>query len=317
MLWEHFTGHTLTPTSPIRCPYVNLFDPARYYTAAPGKLHPRWRVRFNGLGELDYCVTVRRIEMIQSILDMDVFGRMDAFIASVGPDILDRALHWAYLSEIDSSFEIERESATQDKAERFVQLLRHAHEKRPLSEEYLTELQNDVISNPFDQAMQYRTEQNWLAARRQRAGVRHLRRRCRTTARPDAGPGRLRQRPTGQCGPADRGKRGVVLVRLHPPVHGRQRPALALPDPSRAVPLGQDGQGFLLPVSVAIKRHEADYLAAPESFSKPVRALWRVRVLGDQQFDCETSAGATPSSLLGCHGVRGIRQAHGAGGAGA
>ena len=53
-------------------------------------------------------------------------------------------------------------------------------------------------------------------------------------------------------------------------------------------------KGFLLPVSVAIKRHESDYLAALESFSKPVRALWRVWAIGDHEFDCQTTAGSTP-----------------------
>lgn len=315
MLWEHFTGNTLTPTLSDKVPYVNLFDPARYYTAAPGKLHPRWRVRFNGLGELDYCVTVRRTETIQSILDMDVFARMDAFIASVGPDILDRALHWAYLSETDSSFEIERESATQDKSERFVQLLRHAHERRPLSEEYLTELQNDVISNPFDQAMQYRTEQNWL--RRGGNGPASV---TYVPPVPDDVPGLMHaledfaNQPPANVDPLIVASLvSFWFVFIHPFMDGNGRLSRFLIHHALCRS-GKMAKGFLLPVSVAIKRHEADYLAALESFSKPVRALWRVRVLGDQQFDCETSAGATPYrywDATACveFGVRMVREA--------
>jgi len=295
MLWEHFTGATLMPTLSDKVPYVNLFDPARYYTAEPGQLHPRWRVRFNGLGGLDHCVTVRRTDAIQSILDMDVFARMEAFIASVGQDILDRALNWAYLSETDSSFEIEREHATQDKSERFVQLLRHAHARRPLSEEYLTELQNDVITNPFDQAVQYRTEQNWL--RRGGSGPASV---TYVPPKPDDVPGLMQalenfaNHPPANVDPLI--VASVVsfwFVFIHPFMDGNGRLSRFLIHHALCRS-GKMAKGFLLPVSVAIKRHEMDYLAALESFSKPVRALWRVRAMGDHTFDCQTSAGDTP-----------------------
>jgi len=42
-------------------------------------------------------------------------------------------LSWAYLSETDSSFAIEREAPNQNKTETFVALLQQAHEKLPLS----------------------------------------------------------------------------------------------------------------------------------------------------------------------------------------
>jgi hypothetical protein len=47
---------------------------------------------------------------------------------------------------------------------------------------------------------------------------------------------------------------------------------------------GRLAQGGLLPVSIAMKRHEADYLAALQSFSKPVRRLWQVTWIDDEQF---------------------------------
>ncbi|WP_019451684.1 Fic family protein [Cupriavidus sp. BIS7] len=295
LLWEHFTGGTLTPRLSDKVPYVNLFDPGRYYTAEPGQLYPRWRVRFNGLGTLDQCVTVLRIESIQSILDMDVFARMDEFIATVGKDILDRALNWAYLSETESSFEIERERPTQDKAERFVQLLRHAHERRPLDENYLTELQNDIIANPLDQAMQYRIEQNWL--RRGGHGAASV---TYVPPRPDDVPALMQEleafanNPPRNLDPLIAAS--IVsfwFVFIHPFMDGNGRLSRFLIHHALCRS-GKMAQGFLLPVSVAIKRHESDYLAALESFSKPVRALWRVWALGEHKFDCRTEAGSTP-----------------------
>ena len=295
LLWEHFTGKTLTPRQLDKVPYVDLFDAARYYTAEPGQLYPRWRVRFNGLGSLDQCVNVQRTDAIQAVLDMDVFGRMDAFIATVGKDLLDRALNWAYLSETEKSFEIERERPTLDKSERFVRLLHHAHERRPLNEAYLTELQNDIISNPYDQAMQYRSEQNWL--RRGGHGVASV---TYVPPHPDDVPALMQGLESFANAPPRNLDPLIVasvvsfwFVFIHPFMDGNGRLSRFLIHHSLCRS-GKMAKGFLLPVSVAIKRHESDYLAALESFSKPVRALWRVWAIGEHEFDCQTTAGAMP-----------------------
>ena len=44
-------------------------------------------------------------------------------------------------------------------------------------------------------------------------------------------------------------------------------------------------QGLLLPISVAMKRNEADYLQALKSFSAPARRLWDVTMRNDKNFD--------------------------------
>lgn len=41
-------------------------------------------------------------------------------------------------------------------------MLRQAHEGRLLTEDYLVELQNSIVSNPFDKAVAFRHEQNHL-----------------------------------------------------------------------------------------------------------------------------------------------------------
>jgi hypothetical protein len=77
--------------------------------------------------------------------------------------MMDHALSWAYLHETDSSFAIEKKAPSEDKARQFVELLKQAHEPRELSEDYLVELQNVTITNPFDKAASFRYEQNWLS----------------------------------------------------------------------------------------------------------------------------------------------------------
>lgn len=68
----------------------------------------------------------------------------------------------AYLSETDSSYAIERESATQDKRSAFASLLARAHEREPLTEDRLVALQNLCITNPREHAFEFRSQQNWL-----------------------------------------------------------------------------------------------------------------------------------------------------------
>ncbi|WP_407281062.1 Fic family protein [Aromatoleum evansii] len=47
---------------------------------------------------------------------------------------------------------------------------------------------------------------------------------------------------------------------------------------------GQLERGLLLPVSIAMKRHEEQYLLALQSFSKPARKLWDVTWIDEDQF---------------------------------
>ena len=59
--------------------------------------------------------------------------------------------------------------------------------------------------------------------------------------------------------------------------------------------LGQSGllpPQFLLPVSVAMKRHETDYLQALTSFSKPARQLCQVTWAGDEHYLYDWTQGA-------------------------
>jgi len=54
--------------------------------------------------------------------------------------------------------------------------------------------------------------------------------------------------------------------------------------------LGRSGrlpEGFVLPVSIAMKRHEDQYLQALQSFSAPARALWKVVWIDEGRYDLE------------------------------
>ena len=121
-LWEWFANGELSNLPAIAGPYGDLFDPADYVTGIVRK-DAKWRINFNGLGSAEYCPVVRLTQLVKDGIASDVLGRTKAFLESLGPTNADRTLSWAYLSETDSSFAIEREAPSQSKAETFVALL--------------------------------------------------------------------------------------------------------------------------------------------------------------------------------------------------
>ncbi|WP_447893856.1 Fic family protein [Vreelandella sp. GE22] len=268
---------------------VPLFDPDHYITG-PTVRDSRWRIDFNGLGTLDYCATVRRTPEIAGLLEEDILAQASIFMDSLPPGMLDRAIQWAYLSETQSSFAIERESPTPDKQQRFMQLLRQAHERKPLTQTYLVELQNSTINNAFDKAASFRHEQNYLHNGSSGAlGVSYLPpppTLCHTLMK-------ALMDWANQCSEhdAEKGVSPLVIaailsfgfVFLHPFMDGNGRISRFLIHHTLCR-MGGLYHDNLLPISVAMKRHENDYLSALEKFSKPAREYWRVRWIDADEY---------------------------------
>ena len=281
-LWELAHGVPLPDLPVARGAYVALFDPARFLTG-PVTRSTRWRVDFNGLGSPGYCITVRRTEAIQALLAADILGQVQTLLSEIDPALLDRAVQWAYLSETDSSYAIERESATQDKRSAFASLLARAHEREPLTEDRLVALQNLCITNPREHAFEFRSQQNWL--RNSLPGV------LGVTYLPPP-PALCLSLMAEIMAFANDTRLGVdALVRgallsfafvfAHPFMDGNGRLSRFLFHQAAC----QDERlatGLVLPVSVAMKRHEGDYLKALQSFSKPTRAFWQVTMAGEE-----------------------------------
>jgi len=285
-LWEWFAGTDLIDMPAIAGPYEPLFDPEMYVTGELRR-NRKWRINFNGIGSGQYCPTVRLTPAIKDGIAGDIIGRTKEFLNSLGPKNADRALSWAYLSETDSSFAIERETPNQSKTETFVALLQQAHEKLPLSEDYLSDLQSATITNPFEKAASFRHVQNWLRG----GGLRGASSVTYVPPSPellselmpafmDMANGLPRQiDPIIAASVASFG-----FVFLHPfmDANGRLSRFLfhhALCQSDRLE------KGLLLPVSVAMKRQEAEYLKALQSFSVPARKLWKVIWVDEDRFD--------------------------------
>ncbi len=282
-LWESFTGKQLDYSVPVRGSVVALFDPKRYVTG-PAVRNSRWRVDFNGLGSLHYCATVERTVKLQELIDRGIIGRAQVFMATLPPEMMDRAINWAYLHETRDSFAIEKEEPSEEKSRRFVRLLRQAHERTELSEDYLVELQNSTVSNPFDKAVLFRHQQNHLHnGLRGAAGVSYV---------PPA-PQLCRELMEDLMDFANHSAKQVDpliaaavvafgFVFLHPFMDGNGRLSRFLIHQT----LCQTGalqNGLLLPVSVAMKHEESSYLEALKEFSKPAREFWNVTWLDSDE----------------------------------
>lgn len=286
-LWEAFNQRQLEDIPAIGGANVPLFDPEKYVTAPPLR-NARWRVLFNGLGSLKYCVTVERTPGVQQALAADVLGRVGEFLAALDAVAMDRALAWAYMHETESSFAIEREAPTQDKASAFIALLHQAHEPRTLDEDYFVELQNTVITNPYEKAAAYRHEQNWLQGPlKGAAGVTYV------PPSPQLVP-ELMSELVGLVLSTQKTVDPLVVaaiasfgfVFIHPFMDGNGRLSRFLFHHALCQS-GKLARGLLLPVSVAMKRNEQEYLTTLQQFSVPARERWKVLWLDDGNYAFE------------------------------
>jgi hypothetical protein len=286
-LWEAFTGQSLGDDISAGGTAAPLFDPKLYLTG-PSVRNARWRIDFNGIGDINYCATVRRTPALAELLDKNILAHARSFITSLPEAMMDRAISWAYLHETQDSFAIEKEAPTESKARRFIQLLQRAHQARDIDEDYLVELQSSTISNPLDMAAAYRHEQNYLSG--------PLRGTAAVTYLPPP-PGLCRDIMQGIVRLANSAPPEIDplvcaaivsfgFVMAHPFMDGNGRLSRFLIHQMlcryKALP-----DGALLPISVAMKNHEKAYLDALTSFSKPARERWEVEWLDQDtyQFD--------------------------------
>lgn len=292
-LWEFFNSTELQGVPNAAGPTVDLFDPKRYITTQ-GTRHAKWRVNFNGLGSLSYCITVQRTPAIEALLAEDILGNARRFVSELAPMAAERAMSWAYLHETQSSFAIENERPSHSKAEAFMALLKQASLAEPLDETYLVALQNVCIDNPLDQAAEYRHQQNWLRGPLRGAmGVTYV------PPPPQWVPSLMDEllafanEAPQQIDPlVCASVVSFAFVFLHPFMDGNGRLSRFLFHHALCRS-GQWGNGLLLPVSVAMKRSEAQYLAALQSFSKPARQAWDVMWLGDDEFELKFKSDAS------------------------
>ncbi|UZD64058.1 Fic family protein [Marinobacter sp. AN1] len=318
-LWEQFTGETVhRKVARIQQSYVPLFDPKRYVTGRSVN-NSRWRVRFNGLGSLRYCATVRRTASLERLLDENALEASAAFLEALPTDIRHRTLAWAYWQEANDSYAIEQESPAQRKVLRFVQELKNTSQNVPLSEQQLVTLQNAVLEPTHAPETSFRTQQNYLSdGVPGPLGVTYVPPTPELCSELMTEWSTLTHVPPGQVHPlvlASVVSLGFAFI--HPFMDGNGRLSRYLfHHVLRQQRVLQGDQ--ILPISIVLRRNQADYLRALQAYSRPLRSYWRVRVPADGQPTFEFTGhpslyrywDATDSVILMAKAVRRVLDDH-------
>lgn len=160
-LYEWLTGKTLDVPDAGVVTYADALDSRLHVTAAKGLSSKRHKVVDNILGCPGFAPTVRRTPRLETFLAEAIDAEARGLVAGCDPDILARAVNYLYTKETKSSFLIENETATGQRAERFVEALRSTKSFDPADPQSLVALQNNIV-DPRYAANGYRDFQNFV-----------------------------------------------------------------------------------------------------------------------------------------------------------
>jgi len=162
-LYEELTGETLDLPDLKQGNYVDLLDAKKYFTGKPVP-HPRQRVNMNLLGDFSFSPQIRRTEILQTYLEKDFSQQCAEVIGKYPPELIRNALAYLYTAETKSSFQIEQEALSGNKAERFIQLLRESDANDYLNKDALVDLQRKMVANPLARTGEYRLTQEYVGS---------------------------------------------------------------------------------------------------------------------------------------------------------
>lgn len=159
-LYERFSGETLPISDMTVGNYVDLLDSDLYFTG-PIQKFARWRINRNVLHNIHFSPMLRRTSALHPAQDASLHERCADLIGEVPPEVFQRALRYLYAKETRTSYAIEHETPSQQRAEKFMALLAQASTDDFLTEKALVGLQNAIVDPRFA-ATGWRTVQNYV-----------------------------------------------------------------------------------------------------------------------------------------------------------
>jgi hypothetical protein len=276
-LYEWITGKELhVPELGTRTAYVPALDESlQFGIGDTGGLNRKFRVRDNLPGTREFCPLIRKTPPILEMTQKNLHARAQEMLARYEPGLLRRAAQYLMLKETRSSYEVERERPSQNRIQRFVDLLRTAQIGQPLSQERFVALQNTVLE-PRWHEFAYRHRQNWVGSYYGNTEVVDF-----VPPRPED----VLALMNGLCAYSERGRKaannsGAIdpvihsaavafgFVFIHPFIDGNGRLHRYLIHEELSV-LGFTPKGIALPVSAFILANVDQYIEVLEQFSRP------------------------------------------------
>jgi hypothetical protein len=162
-LYEFLTGRHLKLDKTLSGNYTDLLEADNYITGKVIK-NSRWKINDNLLGTASFCPVVRRTKVLETLLGENIPDKIEQLKKAFSPDIFRRASNFLYSKETRSSYEIEKESPSPGRMEKFIALLMKAGTEQAnqlLAEPRLIELQNAIVDPRFA-AGSFRNFQNYI-----------------------------------------------------------------------------------------------------------------------------------------------------------
>lgn len=269
--YEWLTGRRLELPDAGVVTYANALDPEVHIVAA-GVKSRRHKVIDNLLGVRGFCPVVRRTPILAAYQNEAIDQEARALVAACSPEVLARAVRYLYTKETKSSFQLENETATGQRAERFVAALQSTKAFDPSDPQSLVTLQNTIVEPRFA-ASGFRDFQNFVGETigGYREVVHFICPRPRDLVGLMADWARMTARLEGATDPvvaAALVSFGFVFLHPYDDGNGRIHRYLIHHVLSKE---GFTPPNVLFPVSAAIVRDRAGYDTALESFSKAIQ----------------------------------------------
>ncbi len=293
-LYEWLTGVELDVPDPGKVRSVPAVDPKHHYVSLDGQRSSRHKVVNNLPGPPEFCPLVRRTPALDQLREKRLDQRARTILDHTHPDIVARTAAFLLLNDSRSSFRIEGEQPSHDRAARWGQAISTAGHI-PLSTVELERLQRIVIGDDRFVALGLRKVGGFVGSHERVSG--------------DPIPDHISARPEdlqtllhGLVTYADRAIRAGLdpiivaaavafgFVYVHPFEDGNGRLHRWLIHHVLAV-AGFNPPAVVFPISAAILRHITEYREVLESYSKPLLPYidWRPTGRGNVEVRNDTA----------------------------
>ncbi|MET7244984.1 Fic family protein [Methylobacterium sp. EM32] len=147
-LYEFLTDRRLPLADLKTGNYIEILEADKYYTSQIIR-NPRQRINNNLLGTRQFCPIVRRTDILKRDEELNLDSKVIEILRKYDDDTVNRAISYMYTKETLSSFLIERETPSQDRAERFAAMLKRAASYADLTHDMILEARNLIVDEKY------------------------------------------------------------------------------------------------------------------------------------------------------------------------